>query len=256
MVLLFLTRIPLDFFIQSDWFWAFIINFIIILFAHRLPFLTRAGWIHSGILGTLLLGCIGWKAWLAVALYLLLGTVVTKIGFSFKKSKGIAEGRGGKRGPENVWGSAATGALLAIIYKASNGSGEYLLFVAFSSSFSAKLADTFGSEIGKRWGRKTYLITNLKSVPAGTDGAISLEGTFASFVGSLLMGLIMYKLYFLTSYLSLSIVIISGFIATLMESYFGALFQDRIRWMSNELVNFFQTIFAATISILLAIILL
>ena len=134
--------------------------------------------------------------------------------------------------------------------------GEYLFFLAFSSSFSAKLADTFGSEIGKRWGRKTYLITNFRSVPAGTDGAISLEGTFASFGGSLLMGLIMYKLYFLTSFISLSIVVISGFIATLMESYFGALFQDRIPWISNELVNFFQTIFAAIISILLAVILL
>ncbi len=251
-----LTYIPLDFFFQSDWFLAFFINFIIILLAHRLSFLTRAGWVHAGILGTILLGCIGWTAWLAVALYLLLGTLVTKIGFSFKESKGIAEGRGGKRGPENVWGSAATGALLAIIYKALNGSAEYILFVGFASSFSAKLADTFGSEIGKRWGRKTYLITNFKEVAAGTDGAISLQGTFASLLGSLLMALVMYKLDFLTSISSLTIVIISGFIATLMESYFGAIFQNRIVWMSNELVNFFQTTFAAIISIAFAALLL
>ncbi len=236
------------FFLNSEWFWAFFINFIIILIAHKLPFLTSEGWFHAGILGTILLGCIGWNAWLAVAFYLLLGTVVTKIGFSFKKAKGIAEGRGGRRGPENVWGSAATGAFLALIYKLLNGSGEYLIFIGFASSFSAKLADTFGSEIGKRWGRRTYLISTLNPVPAGTDGAISLEGTVASFVGSSLMGLIMYYLYFLPSLISLFIVIFSAFIATLMESFFGAFFQHRIKWMSNELVNFIQTIFASILS--------
>ncbi len=240
------------FFLHSDWFRAFFINLIIILIAHRLPFLTKKGWLHAGILGTILLGCIGWNAWIAVALYLLFGTLVTKIGFSFKKSKGIAEGRGGRRGPENVWGSAATGTLLAIIYKLLNGYGEYFLFIAFASSFSAKLADTFGSEIGKRWGQNTYLITNLRAVPVGTDGAISFAGTIASFVGSSLMGLIMYKLGFLASALSLTIVIFSGFIATLAESVFGALFQHRIGWISNELVNFFQTVFASILSIVFA----
>ena len=242
--------------LHSEWFWAFFINFIIILIAHRLPFLTKEGWFHSGILGTILVGCIGWNAWLAVAFYMLFGTAVTKLGFSFKKSKGIAEGRGGRRGPENVWGSAATGAILAVIYKFMNGSGEYLIFLGFASSFSAKLADTFGSEIGKRWGRKTYLISNLRPVPAGTDGAISLEGTFASLFGSFLMGFIMYKLNFMPSLLSLIIVIISGFIATLAESYFGAFFQHRISWMSNELVNFIQTSFASAFSIGVALLLL
>ena len=81
---------------------------------------------------------------------------------------------------------------MALIYKFMNGSGEYLIFLGFASSFTAKLADTFGSEICKRWGRKTYLISNLRPVRAGTDGAISLEGTFASFVGSFFMGFIMY----------------------------------------------------------------
>ena len=130
-------------FTQYVWLWAFSFNFIIILFAHRLPFLTKEGWFHAGILGTILIGCIGWNAWLAVAFYMLFGTAVTKIGFSYKMSKGIAEGRGGRRGPENVWGSAATGAILALIYKILNGSGEYLFFVGFASSFGCG----FGTQI-------------------------------------------------------------------------------------------------------------
>ena len=55
---------------------------------------------------------------------------------------------------------------------------EIVLFkVGFASSFSAKLADTFGSEIGKRFGKDTYLITSLKKVERGTEGGISIEGT-------------------------------------------------------------------------------
>lgn len=37
-------------------------------------------------------------------LYLFLGQLVTKVGFDEKEALGIAEGRGGRRGPENVWG--------------------------------------------------------------------------------------------------------------------------------------------------------
>jgi len=36
-------------------------------------------------------------------LYLVLGSLVTKIKFAEKQAKGIAEGREGRRGPENVW---------------------------------------------------------------------------------------------------------------------------------------------------------
>ena len=45
-----------------------------------------------------------------------------------------------------------------------------LLLVGFAASFAAKLADTFGSEIGKRWGRRAVLITTLRPVPPGTEG--------------------------------------------------------------------------------------
>ena len=240
---------------QNQWMSAFLINFTIISFAQRYPLLTTKGWIHSAILGTILYACFGWKGWLAVSIYLLLGTLVTKLGFSYKKSLGIAEGRDGRRGPENVWGSAATGTILALVYALFDYRWQYFIFIGFASSFSAKLADTFGSEIGKRWGRKTFLINNLRPVSPGTDGAISLEGTLASFIGSLLMSLVMISLSFLDTFKSFGIVVCSGFLATIMESFFGALFQRRIGWMTNELVNFIQTSFAAIFAIYLALIL-
>ena len=163
----------------NQWLLAFLLNAVLILLAQKLPLLTKSGWLHAGALGTILWGCLGWSGSSAVVFYLILGSTVTRLGFKYKQQSGIAESRGGKRGPENLWGSAATGAILAIVIKIGIGP-DSLLKIGFAASFSAKLADTFGSEIGKRWGRRTFLISSFRPVPPGTDGAISIEGTLAS----------------------------------------------------------------------------
>ena len=146
------------------WIQALVVNGVLISFAQRTPLLTTRGWIHAAALGTILWGSLGWRGWLAVAVYLVLGSLVTRIGFANKQRRGIAEARDGRRGPENVWGSAAVGAGLALILAASPQEAilwRQILLIGFSASFAAKLADTFGSEIGKRWGRTTVLILSL-----------------------------------------------------------------------------------------------
>ncbi len=233
------------------WLTALLLNAMLISLAQRFPLLTRAGWCHAGILGTVLWGSLAWRGWLAVVAYLVLGSLVTKLGFARKQELGLAEGRGGRRGPENVWGSAFTGLVLALLIAARIGSPT-LLLIGFSASFAAKLADTFGSEIGKRWGRNTLLITNLRRVPAGTEGAVSVEGTLASAVGSLLMTIVMALFGLLHSGAAFALVLVVGFIATLLESLLGALGQDRWPWLSNELVNGLQTAWAAGLAIIFA----
>ena len=76
--------------------------------------LTGAGVINAWILGTVLWASTGWQGWGLCVLYLLAGSKVTKVKMKEKTELGISEGRGGRRGPENVWGSAATGALCAL----------------------------------------------------------------------------------------------------------------------------------------------
>ncbi|MBL6801160.1 MAG: DUF92 domain-containing protein, partial [Synechococcus sp. BS307-5m-G37] len=106
----------------------------------------------------------------------------------------------------------------------------------------------FGSEIGKRWGRTTLLITTLRPVPAGTEGAVSVEGTLASAVGSLLMTLVMAQLGLLTSASAIVLVSVVGLVSTLLESLLGATGQSRWPWLSNELVNGLQTAWAALLA--------
>ena len=235
----------------QHWLWALLINAVLIALAQRLPLLTRAGWIHAGVLGTLLLGSLDWRGWWAVVLYLALGSLVTRLGFRRKQAQGLAEARGGRRGPENVWGSAATGASLAVL-TVLPAAPVALLLIGFAASFAAKLGDTCGSEIGKRWGRHTLLITSLRPVPPGTEGAVSLEGTAASLAGSALMALLMVALGLVNGPLLWGLVTLVGLVATLLESWIGATLQHRWVWLSNEAVNALQTLIAALMAMGLA----
>ena len=236
----------------SHWLVALGINTLLIALAQRLPLLTRSGWVHAAALGSVLWGCLGPRGWWAVVLYLALGSLVTRLGFRTKQARGLAEARGGARGPENVWGSAATGALLAMAAALASPPLQPLLLLGFAASFAAKLADTCGSEIGKRWGRHTVLITTLRPVPPGTEGAISLEGTAASLLGSALMAALMAALGLISGREAWLLVTLVGLVATLIESLIGASAQQRWPWLSNELVNGIQTAIAAVLALLLA----
>jgi uncharacterized protein (TIGR00297 family) len=85
-------------------------------------------------------------------------------------------------------------------------------------------------------------------VPPGTEGAISLEGTAASLVGSALMAALMLALGLLAGSGAWLLVTLVGLAATLIESLIGASVQQRWNWLSNELVNGLQTAIAALLA--------
>lgn len=68
-----------------------------------LKMLTTEGFFHALALATGLWATLGWRGWTTCVLYLFLGSAVTKVKMQEKEKLGIAEARGGRRGPENVW---------------------------------------------------------------------------------------------------------------------------------------------------------
>ena len=116
---------------------------------------------------------------IAIATYFIVGSAVTYIGISKKEKAGIAEKRSGVRGPENVWGSGLTALICAVGTLSSNPFYTKLFILGYVASISTKLSDTVASELGKVYGKNTFLITTLKPVSPGTEGAISFEGTVA-----------------------------------------------------------------------------
>lgn len=225
--------------------------------------LTPEGFAHSLALGTMLWTTLGWRGWTVCVLYLFLGQLVTKVGFDEKESLGIAEGRGGRRGPENVWGSAFTGVLCASAAAQALKSGVPFLgltsdvwILGYVASLATKLADTFASEIGKAYGKTTFLITTLQPVSRGTEGAVSLEGTLASIVGGFALSVYAYlAVGLITSLQGVGVATIAAFVATMIESLIGATLQEKegLGWMSNEVVNFFNTLIGAAVAMLLGV---
>eukprot|EP00535_Pseudo-nitzschia_heimii_P004154 CAMPEP_0197186090 /NCGR_PEP_ID=MMETSP1423-20130617/13205_1 /TAXON_ID=476441 /ORGANISM="Pseudo-nitzschia heimii, Strain UNC1101" /LENGTH=342 /DNA_ID=CAMNT_0042637303 /DNA_START=8 /DNA_END=1032 /DNA_ORIENTATION=- len=216
--------------------------------------LTRQGFFHALALATGLWSTLGWRGWTTCVMYLFLGVAVTKVKFQEKEKLGIAEGRGGRRGPENVWGSAATGLACAICSAQGPrflGISSDLYLLGYVASLATKLSDTFASEIGKAYGKTTFLITTFERVPPGTEGAVSAEGTAASVVGGALISLYGLFIGFITPK-AVPISIFAAFVATNVESVLGATLQGKknLEWMTNEVVNFINTLIGAVIAIL------
>ncbi len=210
--------------------------------------LTRAGLLHAWILGVIVWATLSWPGYLVVVFYFLVGSGVTKIGMAQKEAAGIAEKRSGARGPENVWGSALVGALCGLGLLVLPQTLYPLLALGYVASFSTKLSDTTASEVGKAYGQSTFLITTLKPVPRGTEGAVSLEGTLAGIAGSVAIGLVGW-LVGLISPIGIVFCIVAAFIATNLESVIGATLQSRLAWLTNELVNVLNTFIGAVAAI-------
>ncbi len=235
---------------NNSWAIASLLNLSLLIVAWLLPkkLLTPMGYIHAGILGILVWGTLNWQGYLVVMFYFLVGSTVTKIGIEQKEAEGIAEKRSGMRGPENVWGSALTATLCAVATLFVDSTFKELLILGYVASFATKLSDTTASEIGKAYGKTTFLITNFKPVPRGTEGAVSLEGTLAGIVGSIAIAFVGWAVGLINLY-GIIICIIAAFIATNIESVIGATLQSRFNWLTNEIVNFINTAIGAIVAI-------
>ena len=119
--------------------------------------------------------------------------------------------------------------------------------LGYVASLASKLSDTLGSEIGKAYGKNTYLITTLKAVPRGTEGAVSLEGTVAGIVGSLAIAAFASALKVIPAgSMPVFVCAVSALVATTAESFIGATLQSKERpWLTNEMVNFIMTMIGA-----------
>ncbi|KAJ8613102.1 hypothetical protein CTAYLR_004772 [Chrysophaeum taylorii] len=195
---------------------------------------------------------VDWGGYTTCVLYLICGSLVTKVKKREKEEAGIAEGRGGARGPENVWGSAATAALCAIAGSAWP-QWQPALSVGFVASLATKLSDTTASEIGKAYGKTTYLVTTLRQVPRGTEGAVSLEGTLAGVVGSLVITAYACTVGLVPIWPAAPASIIAAFVATTFESFLGATVQGSIPILTNEVINFINTLVGAAVGMAIAI---
>ncbi|CAL1373310.1 unnamed protein product [Linum trigynum] len=218
-----------------------------------------SGLSFPGISAAFVLGTLTWRAFgpsgfLLVAAYFVIGTGVTKVKMAQKEAQGVAEKRKGRRGPGSVIGSSAAACVCAFmsIYGIGGVEVAQLWQLGFVASFCTKLNDTVSSEIGKAYGKTTYLVTTFKVVPRGTEGAVSIEGTLAGFLAAVVLASIGCLMGQINGAEAL-ICVVASQIANFGESIIGAVFQDKegYQWLNNDVVNVINISIGSILAVLM-----
>jgi uncharacterized protein (TIGR00297 family) len=204
-----------------------------------------SGFLVGGLLGAGVWWFLGWRAFVLFAAFVLGGSLVTKIGYRRKADAKLAQEKGGRRGARHALANTGTAFFCALF--AAVTPYPRLFGLAFAGALATALADTCGSEIGQLWGRRTFLITTLKPVPRGTDGAVSVEGTAAGIVGSLVVAALGAWGGLYPAWPGIAVIVIAAFLGTTLESLFGALLEQR-GLLDNEAINFLNTLVGALLA--------
>nr|MDQ3071520.1 DUF92 domain-containing protein [Acidobacteriota bacterium] len=146
---------------------------------------TIPGAVAGFVIGTFTWIGAGWQGWVLLLAAFAAAVVTTRLGAKRKALLGIAEEHGGRRGAGNAIANTGLAALMAGVAALSLYRDAAL--AAFVAALVAGSSDTVASEIGKAYGRTTWLLPTLRPVPPGTSGAISSEGTAASAVAAVLL---------------------------------------------------------------------
>ena len=189
---------------------------------------------------------------LIIFLFLLLSLLATSYKKSYKKDRGLYQGR---RTTKNVISNGIVAFLIVVLgafsYLFNVGFGV-LLVGGFIGAIATATADTLASEVGVL--SQPRLITTFKKVEPGTDGAVSILGTLLAIIGSAVIGFAAFILGLLSNpLLALLIAVISGTIGCFMDSILGAAF-ERKDIINNEHVNLLGTATGAFVGILLSVI--
>jgi uncharacterized protein (TIGR00297 family) len=155
------------------------------------------------------------RMFLALLIVFAVTLAATRVGYARKQQLRTAEPAGGRTAAQAMANLGIAALVVAIA-----GAGWPVLALA---ALAEAAGDTSSSEIGMAFPGKTLLVTNFKSVPAGTDGGISLFGTIAALAGAASVA-----------------IVLAGFFGTVIDSLLGAVFERR-GLLDNDLVNLLST---------------
>jgi uncharacterized protein (TIGR00297 family) len=224
---------------------AFLATAAFATLAYALGMVSRGGALGGLLVGTTIYASLGPGGFAVLALFVVGGSVLTRLGYRSKRRAGTAQERGGRRGARNALANCAIAAICAVLAAAT---GSDLFTTAFVASLGAAFADTSESEIGQLFSRTPRLITTLRKTPPGTDGAISFPGTFAGIIAACLTAALALALGLLESPETALLVATAAFLGTIADSLIGALYPRA----GNEATNVICTLAAAALAPILA----
>jgi uncharacterized protein (TIGR00297 family) len=225
--------------------WGLAINAVLAAGAYALRAVSVSGALCGGLLGTGLLALAGWRGFIVMGTFFVLGSAATRLGFARKNALGLAQASGGRRGAGSALANVTAGLVFAFL--AASTPHAALMSVAMVAAFATAACDTVASEIGQAYGRRHYLITTLHRVRPGTDGAVSLEGTLAGWAGAAVVATTAWQCGLIEPRAMLPVVI-GALAGATIESGLDALAGPRLR-PGNDLANFVNTVAGALVAL-------
>ena len=132
---------------------------------------------------------------------------------------------------------------------AAGSANPALAPLALVAALATAGSDTVASEVGKAWGRTTWLLTSLKRVAPGTTGAISLEGTVAGILSSALLAGIGAWAGLISASAVLPVIVAAN-AAWVVEGGIGGTMEAR-GMLTNDVVNFVNSAMGAGVAMLI-----
>jgi len=182
----------------------------------------------------------------------LLAFLCTLIGRGHKEQLGTAENRRGRTAAQ-VAANLGVAALVSCEAVQSSMTDSSIftratlapmpLFVVALAALAEAAADTVSSEVGQVFGGRPRMITTLRTVEPGRDGAISMAGTLAGVLAAATVaaaGTLAMRGDMTMFWISCA----GGVFGLLFDSLLGATLEER-GWLNNDMVNFLSTASAA-----------
>ncbi|TDH27393.1 DUF92 domain-containing protein [Segetibacter sp. 3557_3] len=221
---------------------AIVILLVAAFIVVRLRKLTPAGGIAAVVTGLLVFVGASYTGLILLASFFTMGTAATSWNKSLKQTVDPSENQLGGRTAGQVFANGGVAALAGLFaYLLPQFHVTLLLMLA--GSLSAATADTLSSEIGMVKGRRFYNILTFKKDLAGLNGVVSVEGTFAGILGSVILGAC-YLLLTNAPAIHFMAIVLAGTAGNLADSVLGASL-ERKHVLNNDAVNALNTIVGA-----------
>jgi uncharacterized protein (TIGR00297 family) len=198
------------------------------LFSIKVKFLNNSGATATFLLGSTIFGVGGLDWTVPLLTFYFLSSILSKLGHKRKAKFDLVFEKGSQRDAGQVYANGGVAWIMMVIYSLT---ADPYIFFAYLGTLAAVQADTWATEIGTMWPNpKARLVTTFKEVPVGTSGGVSIPGTSASFLGSLLIcsSAIIMNVSWINKVgilQSLLVIGIAGLFSSLVDSFFGATVQ-------------------------------
>jgi len=190
-----------------------------------------------------------WRtALVPVLIVLLLASIATQVGREHKEELGTAESRKGRSAPQVAANLGIAALVSHDVVQAWIADSHWFSRGAFTqipvlapalAALAEAAADTVSSELGQVLSGHPRMITTLRRVPSGTDGAISLGGTAAGVIAAAAVATA--GSWALRGGMALTAIAWAGAVFGLFfDSVLGATLEQR-GWLNNDAVNFLST---------------